>query len=168
MARTRVKGLDRLNRQLGRLPELARELARRQLAAEAEATAAAVARAAPDERLRRSVDWSEGPPPKTAVLGRAQGANGRRAALIGAGLLFSVYAGNKEAFWARWSEFGTAPHSLAKGAVRKRGRKQSTGAMHPGARAQPFFWPNVRARKRAAKAAMARAAREAAKALASV
>jgi hypothetical protein len=61
----------------------------------------------------------------------------------------------------RWEEFGTAPHSLARGAlairkdkygrVRSNGKKQDQGPWHPGAKARPFFWPTVRAWKKQAK-----------------
>ena len=53
----------------------------------------------------------------------------------------------KRVYNPRWEEFGTRPHSLAKGASAKRGKKGRAGAMHPGAKARPFFWPTVRAWK---------------------
>ncbi len=40
---------------------------------------------------------------------------------------------------------------LAKGADISRRKRQGSGVQHPGARAQPFFFPTVRARKKSLK-----------------
>lgn len=65
-----------------------------------------------------------------------------------------VWAGSWKAYWARWREFGTAPHSVAKGADRSRGKLQDKGPMHPGTPASPFFWPVWRAFRQKTKKAM--------------
>lgn len=55
------------------------------------------------------------------------------------------------AFYARWVEFGTKPHSLKRVArVARQGRRavlQSSGPQHPGTRPQPFVLPAYRAQK---------------------
>lgn len=67
-----------------------------------------------------------------------------------------------------WEEQGTAPHSTAKGAVRKagkkgEGKKQGEGTQHPGTRPRPFFWPTVRAHRKRLRTRMLTAANRAAK-----
>lgn len=71
-------------------------------------------------------------------------------------------------FRAGWIEFGTQPHSLARGASVERGRLQGVGGQHPGSNAQPFFWPAVRGVKKRARSGVLRALRKAAKELANV
>lgn len=44
-------------------------------------------------------------------------------------------------------EFGTAPHSLAKGASRRRGIMQNVPPFHPGDRAEPFMTPAFESEK---------------------
>lgn len=90
--------------------------------------------------LRKSIAWTYGVPPKT----RATGAFRPTKTTTGA----NVYAGNDEAFYARWVEFGTAPHNLSKGADVSRSKRQSRGVQHPGSVAKPFFWPSYRLLKK--------------------
>lgn len=47
-----------------------------------------------------------------------------------------VEAGDGDAFYARWVEFGTAPHTM------------SNGTQHPGNKPQPFLFPAYRLLKR--------------------
>ena len=51
----------------------------------------------------------------------------------------------KKSFYARFVEYGTAPHKIGKGANRvgHRGKIQNKGggAMHPGSKAKPFIRP---------------------------
>lgn len=164
---TRIGGLDRLNRQLAALAPTIRKRAAAQLAAQARETADAVQRAAPDAELARSVGFSQGAAPGGAILGG--GALGPIAARkADAGLLFTVHAGDADAFWARWTEFGTAPHSVALGAKRKSGKYQDRGPFHPGAKASPFFWPTIRSRARLNKRRLQTAGRQAARDLAKI
>lgn len=72
-------------------------------------------------------------------------------------LLITIFAGNDDAFYARWVEFGTKPHSLSGGSDSSRGKKQDGGAQHPGASAHPFFFPAYRLNKRSIKSGMTRA-----------
>lgn len=91
---------------------------------------------------------------------RAEGRNGSpaRAPYAEASLTLHVYAGNSEAFYARWIEFGTQ--------ARINGG-QFAGTAHPGTSAQPFFFPAYRALRKPAKAAVRRAVNRSAKKIAS-
>lgn len=103
--------------------------------------------------LRRSIGWTRGVAPRGAMtvsrLARSR---------LGKQLTLTIFAGNDEAHYARFVEFGTAPH--AAGGMFK-------GAHHPGTPAQPFFYPAWRANRRSIRslirAAMKRAAQRAAK-----
>lgn len=55
-----------------------------------------------------------------------------------------VYAGDDRAFYAKWVEFGTPPHSTSKGLTLKKESGRAAGKGHPGARARPFFFPAYR------------------------
>ena len=99
--------------------------------------------------LRDSIGWTWGSAPKGALtLGRVKGPQ------LGKGLTITIYAGDAKAFYARWVEFGTAPH-IAGGKFK--------GAIHPGTAARPYFFPSYRANRKPAKAAIRKAVRAAAK-----
>lgn len=174
---SKVKGLDRLLRQLEALPNSVRDAMYTELAAGAKEMAESIARAAPHQSgdLQESVGWSEGPPPPTKATGAFRftvkdlGPSGR--ALNDAGLLFSVYAGNDKAYYARWVEFGTSarPARAAKvsgGTWRTRSRKAARA--HAATPAQPFFFPTIRAKKKLLRGRVVRAANRAAKAVAAL
>lgn len=98
--------------------------------------------------LRDSIGWTWGDPPQGSVmLDQSDAFDGER---------ITIYAGNEEAFYARWVEFGTQPHSLYPRADVSRNRLQTQpdGSMHPGAGAHPFFFPAYRANSKKAKAAI--------------
>lgn len=69
-------------------------------------------------------------------------------------LTVTVHAGDATAFYASYVEFGTSPHTAG---------GKFKGAAHPGATAQPFFFPAWRANKRSVKARITRAMRKAIK-----
>lgn len=151
----RVVGLDRLNKKLAALPGAAEAEIRTAM----EAVAADMVRLArslvpvSSGRLRQSIGWTWGTAPRGSIsLGSVK--QGRR----GGAMTITVFAGNDEAYYARWVEFGTAPHT--QGGIFK-------GATHPGTRAQPFFYPAFRAlrkpMKQKARTAARRAARKVAK-----
>lgn len=76
------------------------------------------------------------------------------------GLVWRVQAGNEEAYYVRWVEFGTAGHSVSRGANVSRKVLKAvdlTGNYHPGAAAQPFFYPSIRALQRRVKSRIVRA-----------
>lgn len=159
-----ILNLARLERKLGRLPDAVTA----EIKAAMEAVAEDIMRLAKslvpveDGDLKDSIGWTWGAPPQGSIsLGKVA-----RSAL-GKALTITIYAGDDKAFYARWVEFGTAPHSLAKGADRSaragRGKKQDEGDMHPGAAAHPFFYPAYRANRKSAKAKIRKATRSAAK-----
>lgn len=66
-----------------------------------------------------------------------------------------ITVGNEDVRYAHLVEYGVAPHSVEKGVGTRVGRLLSklsgTNEMHPGAEAQPYFWPAFRlTRKRIA------------------
>jgi hypothetical protein len=73
-------------------------------------------------------------------------------------LTVTITAGNKEVFWARWEEFGTAPHK--QGGMFK-------GTDHPGTAARPFFYGPFRALRKRVKSRITRATRKATREIAS-
>lgn len=86
--------------------------------------------------LKSSIGWTWGRPPSgSIVLATSQ--------RIGGELAVTVYAGNDEAFYARWVEFGTTKHI-----------------------AQPYFFPSYRANKRKVKTRINKAVRQAARSVA--
>lgn len=134
------------------------DIARDELAAQSDDLVALMKRVCPTNSdppprpglLRDSIGWTWGAPPKTRATGafRPKGKPSEFTA--------SVYAGNDEAFYARWVEFGTQAHALSKGADLSRNKRQSTGRQHPGATAHPFFWPSYRLRKKPMRSAVKR------------
>lgn len=98
-------------------------------------------------------------------------------------LTATIIAGDDKAFYARFVEFGTAPHSLEKGelvtswvnVVRKgvqfrtrvrRRTKFADAKRHPGSAPHPFFYGPFRASKKRVKSAVSRAIGKAVKAAA--
>lgn len=169
---SKVKGLDRLLRQLEALPNSVRSALYDGLADGASKMAQAIANAAPerDGDLKASVGWAQGEPPPTTATGAFRftvkdlGPSGR--ALNDAGLLFSVFAGNDKAYYARWVEFGTAARAAR--AFKPKGfgwrqRSRKAARAHAATPAQPFFYPTVRAQKKALRSRVVRAANRAAK-----
>ncbi|MDB5458150.1 MAG: family phage protein [Caulobacter sp.] len=181
---SKVKGLDRLLRQLEALPNSVRSALYDSLAEGAKDMAGAIARAAPerDGDLKASVGWSEGEPPPTKATGafrftvKKLGPQGR--ALNDAGLLFSVYAGDDKAYYARWVEFGTSAKAAIGARYRisrsisslpgRRVRARKAARAHAATPAQPFFYPTIRANKKVLRARVIRAANRAAKAVAAL
>lgn len=101
--------------------------------------------------LRDSIGWTWGDAPRGAMtLGKVKSASGADR--------ITIYAGDNDAFYARWVEFGTAAH--------KAGGKFE-GSTIPAIPAQPFFYVSYRASRRRAKSRVTRAINKAAKAVAS-
>ena len=153
-----VKGLDKLLAQIKALPDTAAVIAAAQLHRNAADTAEAVARAAPKRfgALARSCRAEQ--TPDNQRLDTA-GVKAR------AGLSFQVIAGDAEAYYARWVEFGTA--AAPAGRFRDaNGKTRNNHQEHHATPAQPFFYPTIRARAAGDKAAMVKAGTAAAKAVA--
>ena len=147
---TKIQGLDRLNRKLARLPQVAKQMIRQAMEAKANEIVATMKNLAPvdDGTLRDSIGWTWGKAPKGSLTLAAVQATGNN------DMTLTVYAGNKEAFYARWVEFGTARHE--NGGL-------FAGTIHPGTAAQPFFFVSWRANKRRTVRAVRKASRDAAK-----
>ncbi|TWB20044.1 HK97 gp10 family phage protein [Rhizobium sp. ERR 1071] len=140
---TRITNLDRLNRKLKQLPAIAREMIRAEMAKAADEIVGMMKRLAPvlavpvkDRRsgaLRDSIGWTWGSAPKgSAVVATVASKSGDMA--------ITIYAGNAEAYYARWVEFGTQKM-----------------------RAQPYFYVSWRANKRRTVRRLGKAVRDAAK-----
>jgi HK97 gp10 family phage protein len=145
MARVYLKGLPQLKAKLIRLKtETAKDIAPA-MAAAGDKVVEMMKRLAPvDEgKLRDSIAWTFGDAPKGAI----------KVATVKEGILrLTIYAGNEDVFWARFVEFGTAPHVQG---------GEFAGTEHPGNPAQPFFFPSYRALKKEIKSMVRKAIREA-------
>lgn len=125
-----VQGLDRLNRRWSAIPKKVREAARLALEQSAEEVVQAMRRFAPVDSgdLRESIGWTWGDAPAGSMtVGTVRGGD------YGA-MVITIYAGGGDQFYARFQEFGT--------------KKM---------RANPFFFPAWRARKRKVKTRLSRA-----------
>lgn len=147
-----VQGLDKLNRKLRRLPDVARaEIAKAMEKSAGEVVALAKTLAPTDSgALRASIGWTWGDAPEGSMVLGSVRQSGK-----GAGnMAITIFAGNSDVFWARWVEWGTSPHTNA---------GLFAGSQHPGTPAQPFFFPAYRARRRSAKSRVSRAITKSAK-----
>lgn len=154
-----VKGVADLNKKVAAIPKRVEAKARIAMEKGADELVAMMKRLVPvdDGDLRDSIGWTWGSAPKGSVVLAETEADSR-------GLKITVYAGNEKAYYARWVEFGTAPHNVAKGGGTVAGKKDFAsggGTGHPGSRARPFFFPAWRALR---KRIRARIRRETAKA----
>lgn len=157
-----VKGLDRLRRKLASLPDVAKEDIAKSLEKGAEQIVSLAQSLVPidDMTLYDSIGWTWGEAPKGSLT--LASATRRRGSDT---LRITVYAGNSEAFYARWVEFGTAPHNTASGGGRASAKQnRASGYLgHPGAAASPFFFPAYRANRRRVRRGIATAVNGAAK-----
>ena len=146
---TKVLGLDRLEKKLKRMPQLAEDEIRKAMASGADEVVALAKSLVPVDSgdLRDSIGWTYGSAPKGSIaIGEVKATNGN--------LKITIYAGNSEAFYARWVEFGTTPHVNG---------GKFAGSMHPGAAAKPFFYVSYRALRRRIKGRVTRAITKSAK-----
>lgn len=143
-----VQGLDRLNRKLARLPVVAEKRIRAAMEKVAADIVAMARRLCPVDSgaLRDSIDWTWGKTPKGAI--RVAAVNGTN------GLTLTIYAGDREAYYAAMVEFGTSAHEAG-------GRFK--GAMIPAIPASPYFYVSYRALRRSAKSRISRSITAAAK-----
>lgn len=167
----KLTGLDRLNRKLQQLPPRAEReirLAMEKGADEVVSLAKSLAPLGPASgvkssnnpgALRDSIGWVWGSKaPKGSVsLGSVTNGSGRRSG----DLVITIFAGNDEAFYARWVEFGTRPHIInAKNApvMSRGGVNFGRTVSHPGAStANAFFFPAYRAMRKRIKSRISRA-----------
>lgn len=156
-----ILNLAKLERKLRRLPEAVMA----DIRGEMEKVADSIVRTAQslvvvvDGDLKDSIDWTWGSPPRGALtLGKVT------RSVLGKQLTLTIFAGDEVAFYARWVEFGTAPHNVAKGGGTKAFKRSgAAGRPHPGAKPNPFFFPAYRAHRKAARAAVRKAVRLAAR-----
>ncbi len=123
------KQLKRLTRKLlYKIPQAAQNAVAEAMEQGAEEIVALMKSWAPEQSgaLKRSIGWTWGDAPKGSVV-FAQSRN-----RIGK-LRITIYAGNDEAFYARWVEFGTQT-----------------------ARSHPYFYPAWRSKKRRVKGRITR------------
>lgn len=148
MAKTRVRGREALKRRLRALPAVVLLDVRDGLAAAAKDVTDMQKRLAPvrDGDLRDSIQFNFGDQKRVRY---SQGSRGVKDALT-----VRITAGNSRVRYAHLVEFGAAPH-IAGGLFK--------GAQHPGAPAQPFFYPAYRSRKKAAASRIKRVMRKSAK-----
>lgn len=150
---TKIRNLDRLMRKLARLPAVAQDRIRLAMERQADNITDMMKRLVPvdDGKLRDSIGWTWGKAPKGAIVVASVKASAADSMTI------TIYAGDSEAYYARWVEFGTARHENG---------GMFHGTEHPGAAAQPFFYVSWRANKRRAVRAVRRATRQAIKTVA--
>lgn len=145
-----IEGLERLNRKLTKtIPAAALRRVKEALEASANEAVAAMKRLAPVDNgdLQMSISWTWGDAPKgTLAIATSKGSAD--------GMRITIYAGGGDAFYARFVEFGTAPH--VNGGL-------YAGSKHPGTKAQPFFFPGWRMVRRKVKGRVTRNIRRAIK-----
>lgn len=159
MAEGSVKGLSQLRQKLLLLPKVAKvEIAKAmELGADDIVSMAKqlASRFTDSGDLQMSIGWTWGEAPRGALTLASVKGKG-----TAGDLKITVYAGNDKAFYARWVEFGTAPHSVAKGGGTVGGKKDASrgkGTPHPGAKAQPFFFVSYRANRKRVRSRITRA-----------
>lgn len=144
-----IKGLKELQRKLDRLPTAAKARIRTAMEQGAGEIVALAKSLVPVDTgsLRDSIGWTWGRAPNGALtLGKVQ--------TVGGDLTITVYAGNSDAFWARWVEFGTKSHAAG---------GMFEGATIPDIPASPFFFVSYRANRKRVKSRITRAINKAAK-----
>lgn len=137
--------IGRLQRRLAAIPKQVKEAVRPAMEKSAAEIVALARSLCPvdDGKLRASIGWTWGAAPSGSM---------KLAAETSGELTITVYAGNDEAFYARWVEFGTQAGSRGdRVADARRGGGNYTRKVyrdHPGTAAQPFFYPAFRLSKK--------------------
>lgn len=167
----KLSGLDRLNRKLFRLPARAEREIRAAMEVGAQEVVNLAKSLAPLGKssgvkssnnpgaLRDSIGWVWGSsaPRGSIALGSVTNGSGRRPG----DLVITIFAGDDKAFYARWVEFGTKPHTItAKNAptLSRAGVNFGTSVSHPGAStANAFFFPAYRAMRKRIRTRISRA-----------
>lgn len=143
MARSTIKGLDKLITKLKKLPEAAEKEIKIAMEQGAEEVVAMMKSLAPvdDGDLQMSISWTWGEAPKySQKIASVKSKDGR--------LAITIFAGNTKVRYAHLVEFGTAPH--INGGI-------FAGTKNPGARKQPFFYVAFRAKRRKIQSRISRA-----------
>jgi len=144
-----IRGLKRLQAKLDRLPVKVKTRIREAMEKGADEIVTMAKSLVADDSgaLRDSIGWTYGRAPKGAMtIGKVESSGGD--------LTITIYAGNEEAFYARWIEFGTSAHTAG---------GKFTGAKIPAQPARPFFYVSFRANRKRVKSRITRAINKAAK-----
>lgn len=144
-----VLGLDRLNRKLAALPVVAQKRIREAMEQGADEIVRMMKSLCPTDSgdLRDSIAWTWGKTPKGAMtLAKVTQTGGENT--------LTIYAGNADAYYARFVEFGVASHTAG---------GLFAGATIPAIAKQPFFYVSYRANKRKVKGRITRAINKAAR-----
>jgi HK97 gp10 family phage protein len=150
-------GLSRLERRMLAIPKAMREAVKPALAKSADEIVAVAKQLCPVDKgaLRASIGWTWGAAPSGSMT-LATGVAGE--------LSITIFAGNDEAYYARWVEFGTRGGVFGQrvGARNSDHRQQRTKGRksyrtHPGTAAQPYFYPAWRLGQKKARARVKRA-----------
>ena len=145
----KIQNIERLKKKLASIPAVAKVYIRKEIERVASEIVAMMKNLVPvdDGALRDSIGWTWGKAPKGSITIAAVSA-------FGSDMTVTIYAGNADAYYARWVEFGTASHT--NGGL-------FAGTKHPGTAAQPFFYVSWRANRRRALRGVRKATRDAAK-----
>lgn len=141
-----LQGLPELRNKLEKLKRNTEPHVKVAIEAAAEAITDTMRRLVPVDKgdLRDSIGWTWGDAPRGSIsMSHSAGS-----------MTITIFTGDEKAFYARWVEFGTAPHT-------NEGRFQ--GTENPGTIAQPFFYPAYRAHKKTVLAGMRKAIRNSVK-----
>ncbi|MBP2459588.1 MULTISPECIES: HK97-gp10 family putative phage morphogenesis protein [unclassified Rhizobium] len=144
-----IVGLRQLQKKLDALPRIAKVRIREAMEQGANEIVNMAKSLVPAESgaLRDSIGWTYGRAPKGAMaIGSIQS--------VGGDLTITIYAGNSEAFYARWVEFGTSQHTAG---------GKFAGATIPGIPASPYFYVSFRANRKRVRGRVTRAINRAAK-----
>jgi HK97 gp10 family phage protein len=151
---SKVTGLDLLRKKIAALPGEMQTEIRKAMEKGADEMVALARSLAPVDSgaLRDSIGWTWGEAPKGS-LALARASHGDMTLTIYAGSR-DKSLGDRDAFYVRWVEFGTATHPQG---------GMFAGTTHPGTTAQPFFFPAWRAVRKRVKNRNTRAVRTAIK-----
>ncbi len=144
-----IRGLDKLNRKLKQLPAAAEKRIKEAMGQGADEIVALMKSlvAVDSGDLRDSIGWTWGDAPKySQKIASVKSSDGK--------LVITIYAGNSKVRYAHLVEFSTRAHENA---------GQFSGTMHPGTKAQPFFFVSYRALRRRTKSRITRAINKSAK-----
>lgn len=158
---TKILGLEKLQRKLGRLAQAAVAPIEAAMEEQADTIVAMMKSLVPEDSgaLRDSIGWTWGEVPKYAQTGKRRTGSQKRARrnALRTGyastdkITITIYAGSEFVRYAHLVEWGAAPH-IAGG--------KFAGAQHPGATAQPFFFVSWRANKHGAGRAVVAAVKQ--------
>lgn len=168
----KLTGIERLNRKFQKLPPRAEKEIRAAMEKGAEEVVTLAKSLAPLGKvsgvnssnnpgaLRDSIGWIWGrKAPKGTI---SLGSIGSNASGFGANdLVITIFAGNDKAFYARWVEFGTRPHTIKAvnaPTMQRGGVNFGSSVSHPGAStSNAFFFPAYRAMRKRIKTRISRA-----------